>query len=160
MDAAPGGRVRAHVFPLNAVDGLLLSGFTGEVWFEPGVTAEEARRAAGLGQLTPTDPGGIGLVLGAGNVTSIPVLDVLYELLSSNRVALLKLNPTQDPLAAVFERALAPLIEPGFVRIVRGDGGVGAYLTQHPAIGHVQRPSARRVTYCSRLRVTMPASSI
>ena len=37
-DAAPGGRVRAHVFPLAAIDGLLLSGFTGEVWFEPGVT--------------------------------------------------------------------------------------------------------------------------
>lgn len=136
-DAAPGGRVRAHVFPLNPVDGLLLSGFTGEVWFEPGVTAETAKRSAGLGQLTPTVPGGVGLVLGAGNVTSIPVLDVLYELLSSNRVALLKLNPTQDALVPVFERALAPLVEPGFVRIVRGGGDAGAYLTSHPAIDHV-----------------------
>ncbi|GAA1978630.1 aldehyde dehydrogenase family protein [Microbacterium pumilum] len=136
-DAAPGGRVRAHVFPLGATDGILLSGFTGEVWFEPGVTAEEARRTAGLGQLAPTTSGGVGLVLGAGNVTSIPVLDVLYELLSGNCVSLLKLNPTQDPLLAVFERALAPLIEPGFVRIVRGGGEMGAYLTGHPAIEHV-----------------------
>ncbi|MGA7149366.1 MAG: aldehyde dehydrogenase, partial [Microbacterium sp.] len=37
-DAAPGGRVRAHVFPLNAVDGMLLSGYTGEVWFAPSVS--------------------------------------------------------------------------------------------------------------------------
>ena len=136
-DAAPGGRVRAQVFPVNAVDGILLSGYTGEVWFEPGVTVEDARRRAGLGQLTPTAAGGVGLVLGAGNVTSIPVLDVLYELLAHNRVALLKVNPTQDALVPVFERALAPLIEPGFLRIVRGGGDVGAYLTDHPGIAHV-----------------------
>ncbi|GAA1954136.1 aldehyde dehydrogenase family protein [Microbacterium deminutum] len=142
--AAPGERVRAHVFPLTPVDGLLLSGFTGEVWFEPGVSVEEARRAAGLAQLSPTTTGGIGLVLGAGNVSSIPVLDVLYELLANNRVALLKLNPTQDPLVPAFERALAPLIEPGFVRIVRGGAEVGEYLTGHPGIAHVHITGAAR----------------
>ncbi|MGN6218135.1 MAG: aldehyde dehydrogenase family protein [Microbacterium sp.] len=137
FDAAPGGRLRAHTFPLNGTEKFLLSGFTGEVWFEPGVTADEARRAAGLAQLTPTDSGGVGLVLGAGNVTSIPVADVLYELFAHNRVALLKVNPTQDSLVPVFERALAPLIEPGFVRIVRGGAATGAYLTSHPRIAHV-----------------------
>jgi acyl-CoA reductase-like NAD-dependent aldehyde dehydrogenase len=137
MDAAPGARLRAHVFPLQAIDGLLLSGYSGEVWFEPGVTAADARRAAGLAQLDPTAPGGVGLVLGAGNITAIPVLDVLYELMANNRVALLKLNPTQDALFPVFERALAPLIEPGFVRVVRGAGDVGAYLTTHAGIDHV-----------------------
>jgi acyl-CoA reductase-like NAD-dependent aldehyde dehydrogenase len=136
-DAAPGGRVRAHVFPLSPIDGVLLSGYTGEVWFEPGVTDTQIRRDAGLGQRTPTGAGGVGLVLGAGNVTSIPVLDVMYELLAHNRVALLKVNPTQDALVPVFERALAPLIEPGLLRIVRGGGEVGAYLTSHDRIAHV-----------------------
>lgn len=135
--AAPGGRRRAPVFPTNAIDGLLLSGYTGEVWFEPGVTDADARRDAGLGQLAPTTPGGVGLVLGAGNVTSIPVLDVLYELLAHNRVALLKVNPLQDALVPVFERALAPLLEPGFLRIVRGGGDVGGHLARHPGIAHV-----------------------
>ena len=136
-DAAPGGRVRAHVFPLTAIDGMLLSGYTGEVWFEPGVTENEVRRGAGLAQLSPTAPGGVGLVLGAGNVTSIPVLDVMYELLAHNRVAILKVNPTQDALVPVYERALAPLIEPGFLRIVRGGGDVGGYLADHRGIAHV-----------------------
>nr|WP_240642247.1 aldehyde dehydrogenase family protein [Microbacterium sulfonylureivorans] len=136
-DAAPGDRVRAHVFPLTPVDGMLLSGYTGEVWFEPGVTDAEARRGAGLAQLTPTEAGGVGLVLGAGNVTSIPVLDVMYELLAHNRVAILKVNPTQDALVPVYERALAPLIEPGFLRIVRGGGDVGGYLAEHRGIAHV-----------------------
>lgn len=136
-DAAPGGRLRAHVFPLSPVDGVLLSGYTGEIWFEPGATESEVRAGAGLAQLTPTEPGGVGLVLGAGNVTSIPVLDVLYELLAHNRVSLLKVNPTQDSVVPVFERALAPLIEPGFLRIVRGGGDVGGYLTGHRGIDHV-----------------------
>jgi acyl-CoA reductase-like NAD-dependent aldehyde dehydrogenase len=136
-DAAPGGRVRVHAFPLDPIDGLLLSGYSGEVWLEPGATAAEAARTAGLAQLTPGMRGGIGLVLGAGNVTSIPVLDVIYELLANNRVVILKVNPTQDALVPVFTRALAPLIEPGFLRIVTGGGDVGAHLTQHPEIDHV-----------------------
>ncbi|MES2866204.1 aldehyde dehydrogenase family protein [Microbacterium sp. KRD172] len=137
IDRAPGGRTRVHAFPLTGIDKVLLSGFTGEVWLEPGVTPRAARAGAGLAQRTPDASGGVGLVLGAGNVTSIPVLDVLYELLAHNRTALLKVNPTQDALVSVFEHAFAPLIEPGFLRIVRGGGDVGAYLTAHPKLAHV-----------------------
>ena len=134
---APGGRVRAHVFPTSAVDGLLLSGFSGEVWMRPGVTEAQVRASAGLAQRTPTLTGGIGLVLGAGNVSSIPLLDTLYELLAFNRVVLLKLNPTQDPLLPVFSKAFAPLIDLGLLRIVTGGGDVGTYLTGHMGIAHV-----------------------
>ncbi|WEK61981.1 MAG: aldehyde dehydrogenase family protein [Candidatus Microbacterium colombiense] len=134
---APGGRTRVQAFPLTGIDRFLLSGYTGEVWLNPGVTPNAARAAAGLAQRTPTTSGGVGLVLGAGNVTSIPVLDVLYELLAHNRTALLKVNPTQDALVPVYKRAFAPLIEPGFVRIVRGGPDVGAYLTGHPDLAHV-----------------------
>jgi acyl-CoA reductase-like NAD-dependent aldehyde dehydrogenase len=137
MDAAPGGRLRAHAFPLTGMDGLLLSGYSGEVWFEPGVTEMHARASAGLGQRHRSRSGGVGLVLGAGNVTSIPVLDVLYELLAHNRVVILKVNPTQNGLVPVYERALAPLIEAGFLRIFRGGGDIGAYLTAHPGVDHV-----------------------
>lgn len=134
---APGSRATLRVFPASAPDRILLSGYTAEVWLRPGIDAETAVARAGLAQRRPADPGGIGLVLGAGNVSSIPVLDALYELMSANRVALVKLNPTMDALRPVLERALAPLIEPGFVRIVTGDGAVGAALTAHPAIDHV-----------------------
>lgn len=134
---APGGRTRVDAFPLTGIDAFLMSGFSGEVWLRPGVTPATARRTAGLAQLTPADSGGVGLVLGAGNITAIPVLDVLYELLAENRVALLKVNPTQDALVPIFERALAPLIGAGLLRIVRGGAAVGAYLTAHPGIDHV-----------------------
>ena len=137
IDRAPGGRTRVHAFPLTGTDKVLLSGFTGEVWLAPGTTPRHVRAGAGLAQRTPHEPGGVGLVLGAGNVTSIPVLDVLYELLAHNRVSLLKVNPTQDALVPVFEHALAPLIEPGFLRIVRGGAAAGAYLTVHRGLEHV-----------------------
>ncbi|WP_144794608.1 aldehyde dehydrogenase family protein [Microbacterium paludicola] len=137
VDRAPGGRTRVHAFPLTGIDRVLLSGFTGEVWLTPGTTPRTARAGAGLAQRTPTESGGVGLVLGAGNVTSIPVLDVLYELLAHNRTAILKVNPTQDAMVPVFEHALAALIEPGFLRIVRGGGDVGAFLTGHKRLSHV-----------------------
>ncbi|MGB3376794.1 MAG: aldehyde dehydrogenase, partial [Microbacterium sp.] len=76
---APGGRTKVDAFPLTGIDRFLLSGFTGEVWLEPGITPKSARSAAGLAQLTPAASGDVGLVLGAGNITSIPVLDVVYE---------------------------------------------------------------------------------
>ncbi|HAM12354.1 MAG TPA: aldehyde dehydrogenase, partial [Microbacterium sp.] len=128
----------------SAVDGLLVSGFSGEVWLRPGVTLADAQRKAGLGQLLPNESGGVGLVLGAGNITSIPVLDVLYELIAHNRVSILKINPTQDPLAPVFGRALAPLISLGLLRIVQGGGEVGAALTEHAGIDHVHITGAAR----------------
>ncbi len=137
LGTAPGGRTVVHTSPLSATDALLLSGYTTEVWLSPGVTAADAIRRAGLAQRTPRASGGVGVVLGAGNITSIPYLDVLYELMAFNRVSILKVNPTQDALVPVFERALAPLIEPGFLRIVRGGGEVGGYLTQHPDVDHI-----------------------
>ena len=44
----------------------------------------------------------------------------------------------------VFERGFAPLIEFGFLRIVRGGGEVGAHLTAHPGIDHVHITGAAR----------------
>ena len=110
LGVAPGGRTRVRAFPTVGMDRILLSGFSGELWLQPGVSADEARATAGFAQRTPTAPAGVGLVLGAGNITSIPFLDVLYELLAFNRVSILKVNPTQDPVVPVFERAMAPLI--------------------------------------------------
>jgi acyl-CoA reductase-like NAD-dependent aldehyde dehydrogenase len=134
---APGDRVTIPVLPGNAYEAILLHGFTAEVWMPPGVTETDARAMAGLAALTPSKTGGVGLVLGAGNVTSIPALDVLYELFANNRVALLKLNPVMDGMLPVYQTALAPLVKRGLLRIVLGGGDVGGYLAHHPGISHV-----------------------
>jgi aldehyde dehydrogenase (NAD(P)+) len=137
LGTAPGGRVTVPVLPSSPYEALLLHGFSGEVWMKPGVSAEAVRASAGLGALDPTKTAGVGLVLGAGNITSIPPLDVLYELIAHNRVVLLKLNPIMDAMLPVYTAAFAPLIRAGFLRIVTGGGDVGSYLAHHPGISHV-----------------------
>ncbi|MFD7966698.1 aldehyde dehydrogenase family protein [Streptomyces zaomyceticus] len=134
---APGGRVSVRVLPHSVWDQLLLNGFSAEVWMPPGVTKEEIRARAGLAQLRPAETNGVGVVLGAGNITSIPILDVLYELYANNRVVALKLNPVTDGLLDVFGEVLAPLIDLGAVRILTGGADVGGYLVNHPKVAHV-----------------------
>lgn len=134
---APGGRVTVPVLPHSAYDSVLLHGFTAEVWMPPGVAASTVRSHAGLAALRPSLTHGVGLVLGAGNITSIPPLDVLYELIANNRVTILKLNPVMARMKSVYESALAPLIAANLLRIVDGDGADGGYLAHHPGISHV-----------------------
>ncbi len=134
---APGGRVAVRVrMPFEAYDRVLLSGFRADVWLEPGVTVEEARARAGLRTRAP-DGGGVAVVLGAGNISSIAPLDALYKLYADGRVVMLKLNPINDYLLEVLGRAYAPFIEAGYLRIVRGGPEVGAHLVGHPAVGEV-----------------------
>ena len=137
LGTAPGGRVLVEVMPHGIFDSLLLNGYSAEVWMPPGVDAETVRRTAGLGQRAPEATGGIGLVLGAGNITSIAPLDVLYELYAHNRVVVLKLNPIMDPMLAVLSDIFAPLIDRDIVRIATGGAEVGAYLAQHEQVAHV-----------------------
>lgn len=134
---APGGRRALRVLPRRWSDRLVLSGFDVRLWFPPSTTEDDIRSGAGASARPGSGPGGIGLVLGAGNVTAIPVLDTLHELFTHHRVVLLKLNPITDPMQPVLERALAPLLEAGVLRVVTGDGAAGAALTQHPAIDHI-----------------------
>ena len=137
LGTAPGGRVSVPVLPANPYEALLLHGFSAEVWMKPGESEKRVKSSAGLGALTPTDTNGVGLVLGAGNITSIPPLDVIYELVAHNRVALLKLNPVMDRMLAPYSAAFKPLIDLGLLRIVTGAGDVGTYLANHPGISHV-----------------------
>lgn len=134
---APGGRVTVPALPRNTRERLLLHGFSAQVWMPPGKTEAAVRAEAGLGELTPDHNGGVGLVLGAGNITSIPALDVLYELVANNRSSLLKLNPVMGSMLPVFQAALAPLIRFGVLRIIDGGADVGSYLAHHPGIAHV-----------------------
>ena len=134
---APGNRVSISVLPASAQEAILFNGFRSEVWMPPGVSEQTAKAKAGLGELTPTQTNGVGLVLGAGNITSIPPLDVLYELFANNRISLLKLNPVLADMESAYRAALAPLIDAGLLEIVQGGGEVGSYLAHHEGISHV-----------------------
>ncbi|MCW2515824.1 MAG: hypothetical protein JWR11_4866 [Mycobacterium sp.] len=134
---APGNRTTVQVLPLNFFDKLLLNGFSAQVWLKPGIDQAAAKRTAGLAQLDPRHTHGVGVVLGAGNVTSIAPLDTFYELFARNRVVALKLNPIMDPMLDVMTTVLAPLIDSGALRLLTGAAEVGTYLVQHTSVDHV-----------------------
>ncbi len=134
---ATGNRVTVKTLPHSVFDRILLSGFSAEVWLAPGVDEATVRTRAGLALREPTVTHGIGVVLGAGNVTSIAPLDVIYEIYAHNRVVVLKLNPITDPLFAVLNLVFQPLIKLGVLRIVKGGADVGEYLVHHPQVVHV-----------------------
>ncbi len=91
------------------------------------------------------EPNGfVTLVLGAGNIASIPPLDVLTALYAHGSVVLLKLNPVNGYLAPVFARVFASLIGEGFVRVTGGGADAGAYLTAHPGIDAIHLTGGER----------------
>jgi acyl-CoA reductase-like NAD-dependent aldehyde dehydrogenase len=134
---APGSRSAISVLPTSVKELLLLHGFSAEVWSTPGISVAQMKADAGLGARQPGQNAGVGLVLGAGNISAIGPLDVLYELVAHNRTSILKLNPTFASLRPVLETALAPLIEFGALAIVAGGADVGSLLTADPRIVHV-----------------------
>jgi len=138
------GQVVVDVFPADNADRILLNGLHAEIWMQPEVTRANLREnTASFYQRVEPD-GFVTLVLGAGNIASIPPLDVLTALYAHGSVVLLKLNPVNAYLAPVFARVFAALIEEGFVRIADGGADVGAYLTAHPAIDAIHLTGGER----------------
>jgi acyl-CoA reductase-like NAD-dependent aldehyde dehydrogenase len=131
MTTRADGRTVARVFPTNVQDRLLFSGYSGEVWLQKGKPATQ-----GAVYREPVQPGSgkVALVLGAGNVSSIGPMDVLYKLVVDNEVVVLKTNPVNAWVGPHLEKALSPLISEGFLAIVHGGGDVGAHLANHPKI--------------------------
>jgi acyl-CoA reductase-like NAD-dependent aldehyde dehydrogenase len=130
-------RVEVDVFPTSGWDGNLYRGMECSVLLLPGVDEQTARdKQAGF--YKQRDPEGkLSLILGAGNVSSIPIMDVLAKMFVEGHVCVLKMNPINEWVGPFIERTLEPMIKRGFVRVVYGGGDVGEYLCQHPGVEDV-----------------------
>jgi hypothetical protein len=125
---APDGRLVVGVLPADVFDRILLAKTTAEVWIAPGITRAELEAAQAPAYRDPAGHAGLGLVLGAGNVASVGPRDVLTKLFVDGQVALLKANPVNEYLVPHWSRAMAPLIEAGFLAIVTGGAEAGRHL--------------------------------
>jgi acyl-CoA reductase-like NAD-dependent aldehyde dehydrogenase len=139
-----GGQVVVDVFPVDNADRILLNGLHAEIWMEPEVTRANLRENTASFYARTEPEGFVTLVLGAGNIASIPPLDALTALYAHGSVVLLKLNPVNAYLAPVFARVFSSLIDEGFVRIANGGADVGAYLTAHPGIDAIHLTGGER----------------
>jgi aldehyde dehydrogenase (NAD(P)+) len=131
------GRIEVDVLPTGRYDAVLLAGFGCRVLLEPGLDEWTARqRQASFYQVKEPD-GRVSLVLGAGNVSSIPVMDVVHKMFVEGRACVLKMNPVNEWVGPFLEQGLSALIAPGYLQVVYGGADEGEYLCQHPGIDDI-----------------------
>ncbi len=137
--ARPDGILTVEVFPRHTTDLMLLPGYSAEVWMGPGVTiANLDAHIGGPYRAGAQRSAGLCVVLGAGNISALAPNDVLYQMFARDHVCVLKLSPVLESDAPYLERAFAPLIDAGFLRIVRADTDGAIYLAHHPKVDLVQ----------------------
>ncbi|MBX7167496.1 MAG: aldehyde dehydrogenase family protein [Pirellulales bacterium] len=134
----PEGQVRVEVMPTRGLfDGILFSGFKAHVWMQPGVTPENLGDTMATIYRHEHPPVGISLVLGAGNVSSIPPTDAFSKLFQEGQLVLVKMNPVNEYLGPFYERAFAALLREGYLRIVYGGAEAGIAAINQPLVDEV-----------------------
>ena len=137
---APGGRLAVDVVPARGIfDTILFRGLTAEAWLKAGVNrADLDQRIAPYYRLEPGQrTGGITVVLGAGNVASIPPTDAFSKIFHEGKLVLLKMNPVNEYLGPIFEKAFAALIDRSLLEIVYGGADVGSHAIAHDLVDEV-----------------------
>jgi len=130
----PSGQVSVDVFPSGLHESLLFAGTKAHVWMQSGVTLDDLEASTATFYRQEAPEAHVTVVLGAGNVASIALLDVIHSLFVTGDVTILKMNPVNAYTGPCVERMLGDLISDGFVRLVYGGADVGAYLTTHEGV--------------------------
>jgi len=133
----PSGQVIADIFPYNIYQRLLLNGIRAEVWMQDDVTADNFTENMAKVYKSDDQSGQVSLVLGGGNIASIPPLDVLDRLFAHKSVCVLKVHPVNDYLKEIFDSIFEDFVTAGYLQIVSGGADVGNYLCQHEYIDHI-----------------------
>lgn len=124
------------VFPNNLMERITFPFIDAKVIFNKSMSFDDINKYRGFSKRYDIDPS-ITLVLGAGNFSSIPYLDVLYHLITRKSVILLKLNPVNEYLKPVFEKVFQNFIERGYIIVTTGNIDESKYMATHPGISHI-----------------------
>lgn len=120
------------VMPENLRERVLWKSFQAEVWIQKNQSPSQGNLYENK-KLT----GELSLVLGAGNVSSIAPLDILYKLFVEGKVCIVKLNPVNEYLNEIFNKVFANLVADGFISFVRGGADLGEYLCNHNLVNDI-----------------------
>ena len=119
------------VFPTKNIEKLLFPFLEGEIRFGKNLNFNQINEYRGFANRFNNNKPKITLILGAGNVSSIPVLDALFHMIAHKSVIYIKLNPVNDYLLPIFTQVFEPFISRGFMIITEGDMEASKYLTEH-----------------------------
>ena len=101
---------------------------------EPGVTSEETIANQASAYRKKDLKGKVALVLGAGNVSMLPVIDFLHKLFVELQVTIVKLNPVNAHLGPLMQEGFQALVDRGVLGFVYGGHMEGDYLCNHPVV--------------------------
>lgn len=138
------GNLAVNVFPNNTIDGMLFKDVTVDVYMQSHVTEKslEASRASFYKQSRNENNhknhgGKVVLILGAGNIAAIGVMDVLTKMFNEGKVCLLKMNPVNAYLGPFIEEAFKTAIDKHYLAVAYGGAEVGRHLVYHPDIDEI-----------------------
>ncbi|MBA3760689.1 MAG: aldehyde dehydrogenase [Gemmatimonadales bacterium] len=138
------GRLAVRVFPASRIDGMLFSGITVDVHLQRGISEQTMHTSRASFYKGNSHPGRTVLVLGAGNIASIPPMDVITKLFNEGKVCLLKMNPVNAYLGPFIEEAFSEAIARNFLTVAYGGAEEGAYLAQHQGIDEIHLTGSDR----------------
>ncbi len=131
------GRTQINVFPATKLEQAMFTSFSSHLLLQEGVDETQARASQASYYQQSNAKGAVSLILGAGNVSSIPPMDAFTKLFNEGAVTLIKMNPVNEWVGPILERALAPLVKRNFVRFVYGGAEQGKYCVEHATIDDV-----------------------
>lgn len=132
------GRIHVPVVPAKGLyDRAVFAGYRGYVRMQNDVARDSLADRLAAYYRRSLDPGRVALVLGAGNVSSIPATDTFGKVFEEGKAVLLKMNPVNESLGPIFEQAFAPLIDAGILRIIYGGQDVGSQAVYHRLVDEV-----------------------
>ncbi len=131
------GNLAVRVFPANAVEALLYKGTAVDVHLQKGVTPEHLYVSRAKFYKYPNHNGRVVVILGAGNLAMIPVMDVITKMFNEGMVCILKMNPVNAYLGPIIEMAFSDAIGRGFLSVVYGGAAEGGHLVRHQHVDEV-----------------------
>ncbi|HQN65376.1 MAG TPA: aldehyde dehydrogenase family protein [Methylophilus sp.] len=131
------GNLAVNVYPNNAIDGMLFKDVTVDVHMLPHVTEPVLESTRASFYKKPDHQGKLALVLGAGNIAAIGVMDVITKMFNEGKVCILKMNPVNAYLGPYIEKAFKAAIDKHYFAVVYGGVEVGRHLVYHPDIDEV-----------------------
>jgi aldehyde dehydrogenase (NAD(P)+) len=130
------GRLAIQGYPMSARDAMLLPRCRGEIHLQPGITRENLPDYQARFYRSPHQ-GRVCLVLGGGNVNSIPTTDTLHKLFIDGAACVLKMNPVNAYMGPLIEQGFAALVEKGYLAVTYGGVEEGEYLVNHPLVDEI-----------------------
>lgn len=131
------GRLTVPLYPLSLLDKALFGGLICDAWLEKGVDEAELEKSRASFYKRPDHKGKVALVLGAGNVNSIPPTDVITKMFNEGKVCVLKMNPVNAYVGPLLEEAWGELVKRDFLAVVYGGAAEGTYLCNHAGVDEI-----------------------